>query len=170
MATASSIAFFIGLILIGFIVYLTIKDWVFGKIEEGYEMNNQPAEGPLEIRQSPLAPPRTITSSGPSPPSQEAPEGEVVIYGDPHARDPYADKHEASDAPENLRYPERAFRPSVPNDQVVIADEAGIAGGPGQHSPQNYQSFNTEFVQNSGAFMGGVYANDTTSPTNFSTI
>ena len=52
---------------------------------------------------------------------------------------------------------------------MSIAQQGGIAGYPGQTSPQAYQKFQTEFVQNSGEFMdGGVYANDTMSPTNFS--
>lgn len=171
MTSATSVAFLVGLIIVGFIVYLVVKDWVFGKSDvEGYEINKQPGEAALEIRQAPLAPPRTITASGPSPPAQEPPEDEAVVYGEPAARDPYADRVEASNAPENLRYPERSFRAAPPNTETQLAMESGIAGGPGQHSPQNYQSFGTEFVQNSGEFMGGVFANDTTSPSNFSTF
>jgi hypothetical protein len=92
----------------------------------------------------------------------------MVVYGEPHATDPYADNMEASDAPETMRYPERSFRAAPPNDQTQLAMEAGIAGVPGQTSPQAYQKFGTEGIQNSGEFMNGVYANDVTSDANFS--
>jgi hypothetical protein len=162
----SSIISLIGILILGFILYTVVKDKLFGT--EGFEMNNQPGQAALEIRQLPVAPPRTITPSGPSSPAQAPPEDEEVVYGEPHAVDPYADKQEASDAPENMRYPERSYRPAPDNNQTVIASQAGIAGYPGQTSPQAYQSFNTEFVQNSGEFMNGVYANDSVSPSNFS--
>ena len=164
---SSSIFMIVGLFLLGCIFYMVVRDRIFGTFES-FEMNKQPGMAALEIRQAPVAPPRNITPSGPNPPSQEAPTGEMVTYGEPVAQDPYADSQEASDAPENLRYPERSFRPSVQNDQTTIAVEAGIAGGPGQTSPQAYQKFNTEGVQNSGEFMNGVYANDSESDANFS--
>jgi hypothetical protein len=50
----------------------------------------------------------------------------------------------------------------------MLSQESGIAGPSGQNSPQNYQKFGIDMVQNSGAFYNGVYANDTGSDTNFS--
>jgi hypothetical protein len=162
-----------GLILLSAILYLVVRDRIFGGktvtfAENFHEMNHQPGEAALEIRQSPVAPPRTVMPSGPSPPSQSAPGGEMVVYGDPHAKDPYADNMEASDAPETMRYPERSFRPAPANDQTQLAMEAGIAGVADQTSPQAYQKFGTEGIQNSGEFMNGVYANDVGSDTSFS--
>lgn len=162
----SSIISIIGILILGFILYTVVRDKLFGT--EGFEMNNQPGQAALEIRQLPVAPPRTITPSGPSPPAQSAPDDEEVIYGEPHAVDPYADQNEASDAPEKVRYPERSYRPAPDNNQIAIASQAGIAGYPGQTSPQSNINFSTEPIQNSGEFMNGVYANDTTSPPNFS--
>lgn len=161
----SSVVALIGLIVIGFIVYMAFRDRLFS---EGYEPNPHPAIAPLEVRTEPVAPPRTVAPSGPSAPSQAAPSDEVVVYGDPSARDPYADKQERANAPEKMRYPERSYRPAVENTDISLAGQAGIAGEPAQNSPQAYQKFQTEFIQNSGEFMNGVYANDTTSPTNFS--
>jgi hypothetical protein len=162
-----SIFFVLGAILLAFILYTVIRDYIFGK-KEYFEMNRQPAEAPLEIRQLPVDGPRTVMSSGPNPPSQSPPDNEEVRYGEPHAVDPYAEQQQASDAREDMRYPERSFRPSVDNDQVMIAREAGIAGSADQTSPQAYQKFGTEGIQNSGAFMEGVYANDVGSDANFS--
>lgn len=166
----SSLFMFFGIIILAGILYIIVRDRIFSTAHTEYfhEMNKQPSEATLEIRQSPVAPPRTITSSGPSPPAQSAPNGEIVVYGEPHPVDPYADHKEASDAPETMRYPERSFRPAPANDQTGIAVEAGIAGVPGQTSPQSYQKFGTEDIQNSGEFMNGVFANDLTSDVNFS--
>lgn len=163
----SSVFFIVGVILLGFVLYMIVKDKIFGA-SENFEINNHPGQAALEIRQAPVAPPRTIVSSGPNPPSQTPPDNEEVIYGEPAARDPYADRMEAADAPENMRYPERAYRPAPDNTITSIAPQAGIAGPDHQTSPQAYQGFNPEFVQNSGEFMNGVYANDTTDNPNFS--
>jgi hypothetical protein len=170
MMFPSSSWFIIGAILIGFVLYLSIKDSIFGTHDafEGYEPNPHPAKGPVEIRQEPIAPPRTVAASGPNPPAQSAPNGEVVIYGEPAPADPYSENAEASNAPENMRYPERSFRPAPANDVDGLAVESGIAGGPGQNSSQAYQKFSAEPIQNSGEFMNGVFANDTLSDTNFS--
>jgi hypothetical protein len=67
-----------------------------------------------------------------------------------------------------MTYPERSFRPAVSNDQVGLAYESGIAGSKNQYSPQNVQKFGLDMVQNSGEFYNGIYANDTTTDTNFS--
>lgn len=163
----TSIFFVLGAIVLAFILYTVLRDYIFGK-NEFFEVNSQPGEAALEIRQLPVDGPRTVMPSGPNPPSQSPPDDEEVRYGEPHAVDPYADSQEAADARENMRYPERSFRPSVDNDQVMIAREAGIAGSADQTSPQAYQKFNTEGIQNSGEFMGGVYANDIGSDANFS--
>ena len=56
--------------------------------------------------------------SGPNPPSQEAPKGEMIVYGEPSASDPYYESQESSDIPENLRYPERSFRPPPLNNKL----------------------------------------------------
>ncbi len=163
----TSIFFVIGAIVLSFILYTVVREYIFGKTEF-FEINRQPGEAALEIRQLPVDGPRTVMPSGPNSPSQSPPNNEEVVYGEPHAVDPYADTQEASNASENMRYPERSFRPSVDNDQTVIAVEAGVAGSSDQTSPQAYQRFNTEGIQNSGVFMEGVYANDIGSDATFS--
>lgn len=163
----SSLLFVLGAILLAFILYTVFREYIFGK-REYFEVNRQPGEAALEIRQLPVDGPRTVMPSGPNSPSQSPPDEEEVRYGEPHAVDPYADRQQAADAEESMRYPERSFRPSVDNDQTVIAREANIAGSPDQTSPQAYQKYNTESIQNSGSFMDGVYANDVGSDANFS--
>jgi hypothetical protein len=160
----NSVIYIFGFLLLGFTLYWIFRDKIFAS-NEGFD---RPGRADLEIRKAPVEPPRTITPSGPSPPAQMSPTSETVIYGEPAARDPFDEQYEASDAPEKMRYPENSFRPAPGNDQVQIAQEAGIAGSQMQTSPQAYQKFGTDFVQNSGEFMEGVYANDTMSDTSYS--
>jgi hypothetical protein len=170
-----SYLYLIGILLIGFVVYWAVKDNIFNnenmqhinqvQQKEGFE---HPARAPIEIRQAPIYPERTVMSSGPNPPSQAAPENEIVIHNDPVPKDPYYESQESSAIPENLRYPERSFRPTVANNQTQIAVEAGIASNNMQVSSNNSQQFSTDFIQNGGEFMTGVFANDTFDDTNFS--
>jgi hypothetical protein len=162
----------IGILLLTFVVYMAVRPLVFGTDGfAGYEPNTQPAPSPLEVRQGPAyEKPRRIAASGPNPPAQAPEEGEAVIYGEPAATDPYAGAQQAADAPEELRHPDRAFRPAPQNDLTGLASAAGIAGESAQNSPQAYQKFGTDFIQNSGEFMTGIYANDTMSDTNFSSF
>ena len=158
------------LLLVCFVVYLAlVRDKIFNSAGS-VDAFESPAMAALEIRQAPIAPPRTITPSGPNPPAQSGPNNEVVIYGDPKPTDPFTEPQQASNAAETMRYPERSFRPTTANTQVQIAADAGIAGDTYQTSPQNYQKYGLDFIQNSGEFMQGVYANDVDNPTNFSTF
>lgn len=168
-----STIYLIGLLFIGFVVYWFIKDNIFNSSvstkqlvqKEGFE---HPAKADIEIRQAPIYPERTVAPSGPNPPNQSAPENEIVIHNEPIAKDPYYEPQESSAIPENLRYPERSFRPSVANNQTQIAVEAGIASNNMQVSADNSQKYSTDFIQNGGEFMTGVFANDTMNDTNFS--
>jgi hypothetical protein len=153
-----------GILLLGFVIYWVLRDRLF-PADEGFE---HPAYAGLEVRQAPIYPPRTVTPSGPNPPNQAAPEDEVVIHGEPSPKDPYHESQESSAIPENLRHPERSFRPPPMNDNVNIASEAGIASQELQIVPQNIQKYSTEFTQGGGEFMEGVFANDTYSDTNYS--
>ena len=162
-------------LLVGFVIYFLIKDKIFDN-SANYNVSSKtenfevPAPTSIEIRQAPLYPQRTIVSSGPNPPSQEAPQGQVVIYGGPEAKDPYYEPQDSSDIPENLRYPERSFRPPPVNNNTSIAVEAGIASNNIQTSSDNSQKFSTEFIEGGGEFMPGIFANDSLSDTNYSTF
>lgn len=154
--------FLIAVLVLGFVLYMAVKDKIFA---EGFE---HPARAPIEIMAASYSPPKIVASSGPSAPAQEAPPGEVVVHADPAPSDPMAEEEEASNAAPTMTYPERSFRPAPPNNQVLLSQESGIAGPSGQNSPQNYQKFGIDLVQNSGTFYNGVYANDTGSDSNFS--
>jgi hypothetical protein len=166
----NSYIYVFGLLIVGFAVYFFVKDYLFGSpsISKEVETFEVPAPASIEIRKAPIYPPRTIVSSGPNPPSQEAPNGEVVVYGEPGPKDPYYEPQESSDIPENMRYPERSFRPPPMNNNTSIAVEAGIASNNLQVSSDNSQGFRPDFIQGGGEFMPGIFANDTQNDNNFS--
>jgi hypothetical protein len=158
------------IVVLGFTVYWFLKDNIFEPStedvsKEGFE---HPAKAPIQIRQAPIYPERTVSPSGPNPPNQNAPSEQVVIHSDPSPQDPYNESQESSDIPENLRYPERSFRAPPLNNNTQIAVEAGIASHNQQISNDNSQKYSTDFLQNGGEFMNGIFANDTMVETNFS--
>ncbi len=126
------------------------------------------AKVPDNIPMPAVAEPRVIVSGGPSTPSQAAPIEEAVIRPPPVAKDPYDEPNEGANAPENLRHPERMFRPAPPMDAVDAIADSGIGGAAYQATSNAMQVFAPEFAQNGGQFMDGIFANDLSEPTNFS--
>jgi hypothetical protein len=164
--------YIVSILIVGFAIYFFVKDSIFSKPNtvhvtktEGFEI---PAPASIEVRKAPIYPERVIMSSGPNPPSQEAPNNELVVYGEPTAKDPYYESQESSDIPENLRYPERSFRPPPLNNNTSIAVEAGIASNNIQVTSDNSQKFQTDFIEAGGEFMPGIFANDTFSDKSYS--
>jgi hypothetical protein len=160
----------IGLVLVGFLVYSLLRDKLFDipDITTISEAFSKPAPAEIEIRQAPLYPERTISASGPNPPNQATPSSEIVTYGNPIPKDPYAEQNESSDIPENLRHPERSFRPPPLNNNSSLATQSGIASYQHQVSSDNSVQTNPEMIQGGGEFMPGIYANDTFNDSSFS--
>jgi hypothetical protein len=158
-------AFLISAIILGFAAYMLVRDTLYGPSIENFE---HPARAPVEVMTASYSPRKAVAPSGPNAPAQAAPQGEIVMHAGPAPRDPLAEDEEESNAAPKMTYPERSFRPAVSNDQVGLAYESGIAGSTNQNSPQNVQKFGLDMVQNSGEFYNGIYANDTTTDTNFS--
>lgn len=170
----NSYTYIFGLLLAGFVVYFLIKDKIFdnshSRMDSKTEAFEVPAPASIEIRKAPIYPERVVMPSGPNPPSQEAPNNEIVVYGEPVATDPYYESQESSDIPENLRYPERSFRPPPLNNNTSIAVEAGIASNNIQVTSDNSQKFQPDFIQGGGEFMPGIFANDTFSDKSYSSF
>lgn len=174
----NSYIYIFGLLLVGFIVYFTVKDKIFNSpstinntTTESFEvlaLAPAPAPASIEIRKAPIYPERVVMPSGSNPPNQLAPNNETVVYGEPAAQDPYYETQESSDIPENLRYPERSFRPPPLNNNTSIAVESGIASNNIQVTSDNSQKMNPEFIQGGGEFMPGIFANDTFTDTGYS--
>jgi hypothetical protein len=162
----------ISILLVGFAVYLMIRDKVFTIDDSPAPMESfeVPAPASIEIRQAPIYAPRDVASSGPNAPSASAPSSEAIVYGEPQATDPYHEQQESSDIPENLRHPERSFRPPPANDMTSLAVQSGVASHTTQVSNDNAQGFQTEIIQGGGEFMPGIFANDTYNDTSFSSF
>lgn len=156
---------FIVVLAILYLGYQLVLKHVGGK--ETFE-SPAPALLPPNLPTETYAGPREIVGGGPSTPAQAAPEGEMVVMPPTQALDPYAESQEGANAPERLRNPERMFRPAPTNDAVSSIEDSGIGGMAQQATSNSMQTFAPEFAQNGGSFMGGVFANDTDIPTNFS--
>lgn len=161
--------------MVGFAVYYLIKDKIFESDSESDQLSpfmpgTTLAAGPVEIRQAPLYPPRTVSASGPSSPSQAPDNEEVVVYSEPHATDPSQHSEESSEHPERLRHPERSYRAPPVNDNTSIAVKSGVASHQLQTSSDNAQMYDTEMIQGGSEFMPGIFANDTFNDTSFSSF
>jgi len=167
-------AIYLGMIIIvGFVAYWFLRDRLFGEdliaMDAFQAFASVPAPASIEIRQAPLYPERTVAPSGPNSPNQ-APQEEVVHYAPPQATDPYSHPQESSEHPENLRHPERSFRPPPLNDNTSIAQSSGIASTTQQVTASGAQGFSTEIIQGGGEFMPGIFANDTFDDRSFSSF
>jgi hypothetical protein len=167
------------ILLVGFVVYYLIKDKIFDSELELEQLSpftasvayaSGPGKAPLEIRQAPLYPPRTVSLSGPSAPSQAPDNQEVVVYNEPHATDPSQHYEESSEHPERLRHPERSYRAPPVNDNTSVAVKSGVAGHHLQTSSDNSQMYDTEMIQGGSEFMPGIFANDTYNDASFSSF
>ena len=165
--------YLVAILLIGFVAYWFLRDHFFGGdavvITDSFQALS-PAPASIEVRQAPLYPERTVSPSGPNPPNQDSLPHETVVYAPPQAADPYAHSQESSEHPENLRHPERSFRPPPLNDNTNIAESSGIAGTNQQITASGAQGFSTEMIQNGSEFMQGVFANDTMDDRSFSSF
>jgi hypothetical protein len=90
------------------------------------------------------------------------------VYGPPQASDPYQETQESSAIPEQLRHPERAYRPAPSQEHTSIAVQAGLASHTMANTSDASVSRSPDMIQNGGEFMSGVFANDTLTDTNFS--
>ncbi len=105
-----------------------------------------------------------IAASGPNAPTAEAsPRMRTVLNPPPEPNDPYEETQQNSQAPEQMRFPERSFGPGLVPEQTQLAESAGIAGDVGASS-QAFQQFNPEFVGNGGNFFGTVTAVENENP------
>ena len=156
----------LGVIVIGFVLYLLVRESIFEIPIKSPERFDIPAPGPIEIRRVPSYPPRTTSPSGPQPPQQQS--NTTTVYGEPQAKDPYHETQENSDIPERMRNPENSFRPAPAQDHHNVAVESGIASGRVQSTSDNSQTFRQEFIEGGGEFMPGIFANDTFTDTSFS--
>lgn len=172
----NSYFYLFGILLAGFAIYSYFRDRLFDTFEMEPFQNNLsvstyssvPAPAPIQIRQAPIYPEHASSASGPSSPSHAPAHEEVIVYGAPEASDPYQEQQESSAIPENLRHPERAYRPAPSQNHTSIAVQSGIASH--NADPSSGSAMDPEMIHNGGEFMSGVYANDTFDDTTFSSF
>lgn len=140
--------------LTGFVGTVSSGERLF---QENLEM---PGHGADVFIPAPAAGPRKVTPSGPNPPAQQAPDGEVVVTPQPVATDPYAEQVQSANAEESIRNPERMYRPTVQNTDTTVATASGVASPVYDTTDGAIQAFNTDFIENRGEFMSGVFASD----------
>lgn len=174
MSIPYNLIYAVFLIIVSLIIYfLFVRDKVFDNLQQSQNIQEQfdPATIPPLREKIIEGPPRTITPSGPNPPAQSGQDtNEPIIHNDPVPVDQHIEIHETPYISEQIRHPERSYRPAPQNTQTHVAKEAGIAGESDQASPQNYQQYSYDTIQNSGEFMSGVYANDISNDTAYSTL
>jgi hypothetical protein len=172
--TMTPAIYLVVIMVVGFVAYWFLRDRLFGGevVTDAFQalsFASTPAPASIEIRQAPLYPERTVSPSGPNSPNQ-APQEEIIHYAPPQATDPYSHPQESSEHPENLRHPERSFRPPPLNDNTSIAQSSGIASTTQQVTTSGAQGFSTEIIQGGGEFMPGIFANDTFDDRSFSSF
>ena len=150
-------SFRVGL-LVALLVLLSVGLWFMPR--DGFMNLNTSSPAPTIERPPIIYPKRVIVPSGPAAPSQEAPPDEVRVMPPEVARDPYMPNEESASIPENLRHPERMFKPAPSNTTSEIAEAAGIASASANQAANAMQAFAPEMAQNGGEFMQGIFAND----------
>ena len=81
----NGILFVVGVIVLGFLLSIPLRDRFFNSGEEGFDgyyakKHSMPGRGPIEIIPASYSPPKTVAQSGPNPPAQAAPEGELFLF------------------------------------------------------------------------------------------
>jgi len=154
---------FIGLILIGYVLYPLIMALVnkyYYKIDaDGFQAAKRlesPGNAPL-TEQAPIKPPRVVAQAGPNPPNTKPADSPSVLSPEEKPNDPYDETNSELPIKSNLRHPERSFGPGVANTGTQRSVSAGSAADAVNAS---LSSFSPEFAQNGGNFMEGISAND----------
>ena len=150
----------IGLALVAYLVIRYFSNETFTNWDSIVSI---PASAPV-IREPPTRGEMTVSPGGPNPPNAAAPRMmKVERIPPPEASDPMAESLEDANAPETLRHPERSFSPGVVPEQSQLAADAGLAGAVAS-SPQAFQQFSPEYVQNGGVLFGNVSAIESENP------
>jgi hypothetical protein len=161
----AKIALVLSLAIILFVVYL-----MYFKGGEAFAVQEPGAVEDI-VQPTQQLPERTVSPGGPNSPALRAPpeEGDTpVVLPGPEHRDPYAQSQQVSNFGDDARSPERMFGPAPLPTITDIGTASGAMSRILSDAPAT-QQFATEAAQNGGEFIdGGVFANDTDVPKNFS--
>jgi len=163
----AQMSFRIGLLFL-LLVVLAAALWFMPR--DGFTTLNTSAPAPMIQPPPEMYPARNILPAGSASPVQAPPPDEVRVVPPEVANDPYEPNEESASMPERLRHPERMFKPAPSNTSSDISEASGIASESVSQAAQALQRFAPEMAQNGGEFMQGIFANDTTEQTNFSSF
>ena len=150
----------IGLALVAYLVIRYFSNETFTNWDNTV---STPASAPI-IREPPTRGDMNVSPGGPNSPNVAAPRMMATQrIPPPEASDPMSESAEDANAPETLRHPERSFSPGVVPEQSQLAADAGLAGAVA-NSPQAFQQFSPEYVQNGGVLFGNVSAVESENP------
>ena len=156
----------IGIIVVILIICIYIY---FNRLKsETFEV---PAPAAVMKTPLPIQVPREVSPSGPNPPNARIPDSiarlNSVFSVTPN--DPMDEQYGSQDIQDNLRYPERSFRPGIINSGNKIIINSEVANTRMLDTNQTIQPFKVELVQN-GALLDGIGADDTRTNYNYATF
>jgi hypothetical protein len=157
---------FVGIV----ILILVIVVYIYGTIKnEQFESNPSPAPAAVQKASLPILVPREVSPSGPNPPNARNPVKLPNVFPQILPNDPMDETYGSQDIQDNMRYPERSFRPGLINNANKHMINSEVASNSILDSIQPIQPFKPELVQNGGMFEG-VGADDTHSNNNYASF
>jgi hypothetical protein len=160
------------LILIVFCyVYFTKSNYQL--IRPGIQSETFEIPAPATVMKTPLPiqVPREVSPSGPNPPNARIPDSiarlNSVFIVTPN--DPMDEQYGSQDIQDNLRYPERSFRPGLINSGNKIITNSEVASNRMLDTAQPLQPFKPELVEN-GGLLDGIGADDTHTNYNYASF
>ena len=127
-----------------------------------------PAPAAIMKTPIPIQVPREVSPSGPNPPNARSPDVIKSVFT-VIPNDPMDEYYGSQDIKDNLRYPERSFRPGLINSGNKIITNSERASNVMLDTAQPIQPFKPELVQN-GGLLEGVGPNDTETNNNYASF
>ena len=167
---------FIGItiLIIVAVIYIYLNQSSFQIIRpaikaEQFESNPSPAPAAVIKTPLPILVPREVSPSGPNPPNARNPEMPPVVFAQILPNDPMDETYGSQDIKDNMRYPERSFRPGLINTGNKHILNSEVASNSMLNSIQPIQPFKPELVQN-GGLLEGIGPDDTHSNNNYASL
>jgi len=156
----------IGIIVVILIIAVYI---FFNKLKsETFEV---PAPAAVMKAPLPIQVPREVSPSGPNPPNARIPDSIARLNSvfSVTPSDPMDERYGSQDIQDNLRYPERSFRPGMINSGNKIITNSEVASTRMLDTTQSLQPFKPELVEN-GGLLAGIGADDTHTNYNYASF
>ena len=155
------------------IIVLIIVLIVFFFIKSNYQAEKFEIPAPAAVMTVPLPiqVPREVSPSGPNPPNARIPDSVARLNSvfSVTPNDPMDEQYGSQDIQDNLRYPERSFRPGMINSGNKIITNSEVASTRMLDTAQPIQPFKPELVEN-GGLLDGIGADDSHTNYNYASF